>query len=117
KEDLFHPHLNGDRHSRRVVKDGLPGYEATSKPVADECGYCIKPIRHGFRSFDRQWIIPDNRVINRPNPELWRVRSDEQVYLTALSRTSPASGPALTFTAGVPDLDHYNGRGGRVFPL
>lgn len=34
-----------------------------------------------------------------------------------LSRTSPSSGAALTFTGLVPDLDHYNGRGGRVFPL
>jgi hypothetical protein len=122
KEDLFHPHLGhgklGDRHSKRVVKDGLPGYQAAIKPVADEHGPCIKPVRYGFRSFDRQWIIPDNRVINRPNPELWQVRSDQQIYLTALSRTSPSSGPALTLTAGVPDLDHYKGSfGGRVFPL
>ena len=29
----------------------------------------------------------------------------------------PSRGPALTFTAFPPDLDHYNGRGGRVFPL
>jgi hypothetical protein len=103
QEELFHPHLAneklGDRHSKRVVRDGLPGYEAIMKPVADERGPCIKPVRYGYRSFDRQWIIPDNRVINRPNPELWQVRSDEQVYLTALSRTSPSSGPALTFTA------------------
>ncbi|MBZ5723612.1 MAG: N-6 DNA methylase [Acidobacteriia bacterium] len=117
KEVLFHPHLSGDRHSRRVVRDGLSGYGAPTKTVADERGCCIKPVRYGFRSFDRQWIIPDNRVINRPNPELWESRSDEQVYLTALSRTSPSSGPALTFTGFVPDLDHYNGRGGRVFPL
>ena len=121
KEDLFHPHLSsgklGDRHSKRVVRDGLPGYEAVTKAVADEHGSCIKPVRYGFRSFDRQWIIPDNRVINRPNPELWKSRSDEQIYLAGLSRTSPSSGPALTFTAFVPDLDHYNGRGGRVFPL
>lgn len=117
KEDLFHPHLSGDRHSQRVIRDGLPGYQGTSKPVADERGSCIQPVRYGFRSFDRQWIIPDNRVINRPNPELWQVRSDEQVYLTAVSRTVPSSGPALTFTALIPDLDHYNGRGGRVFPL
>ena len=40
-----------------------------------------------------------------------------RVYLTVLSRTSPSTGPAVTFTGLVPDLDHYNGRGGRVFPL
>jgi hypothetical protein len=38
--------------------------------------------------------------------------------LTALTRTSPTSGPAITFSAAIPDLDHYKGSfGGRVFPL
>jgi hypothetical protein len=74
-------------------------------------------VRYGFRSFDRQWIIPDNRVINRPNPELWAVRSDQQVFLTAPSDRSPTAGPALTITALVPDLHHYAGRGGRAIPL
>ena len=78
---------------------------------------CSPPVRYGFRSFDRQWIIPDNRVINRPNPELWAVRSDQQVFLTAPSDQSPTNGPALTITGFVPDLHHYNGRGGRAFPL
>ncbi|MGH7171667.1 MAG: type ISP restriction/modification enzyme, partial [Gemmataceae bacterium] len=73
--------------------------------------------RYGFRSFDRQWIIPDNRVINRPNPALWKVFSEKQLYLTAPSDRSPSAGPALSFTALIPDLHHYNGRGGRVFPL
>jgi hypothetical protein len=75
KEDLFHPHelkgKLGDRHSKRVVKDGLPGYEARPVAVADDTGSCNTPRRYGFRSFDRQWIIPDNRLINRPNPQLW----------------------------------------------
>jgi hypothetical protein len=39
------------------------------------------------------------------------------VYLTAPSDRSPSAGPALTFTALIPDLHHYNGRGGRAFPL
>ncbi len=122
KEDLFHPHttngLLGDRHINRIVRDGLPGYKPLTKSVADEVGPCLKPVRYGFRSFDRQWIIPDNRLINRPNPSLWESRSDQQIYLTALSRTSPSSGPALTFTGLVPDLDHYKGSfGGRVYPL
>jgi hypothetical protein len=121
KEDLFHPHLvsgrPGDRHTQRKVSDGLPGFPAPTRAVADERGRCAAPVQYGFRSFDRQWIIPDNRVINRPNPQLWESRSDEQVYLTAPSDRSPTTGPALTFTSLIPDLHHYNGRGGRVFPL
>lgn len=122
KEDLFHPHLVkgqlGDRHSHRVVTNGLLGYEPRSVAVADERAPCVPPIRYGFRSFDRQWIIPDNRLINRPNPMLWEVYSDNQVYLTALEAHSPSSGPALTFTGLIPDLHHYKGSfGGRAFPL
>ena len=122
QEALFHPHVLkdglGDRHSKRVVAKGLPGYEARPPPVADERGPCMPPVRYGYRSFDRQWIIPDSRVINRPNPELWALHSDRQIYLTALARSAPSSGPAFTFTAAIPDYDHYRGSfGGRVFPL
>lgn len=121
KEVLFHPHLRGgkvgDKHSRKIVVMPLAGFDARTNAVADDQGACVPPLRYGFRSFDRQWIIPDSRLINQPNPELWGMHSDRQIHLTALSRSSPSSGPALTITGLVPDLDHYNGRGGRVFPL
>ena len=122
KETLFHPHLCkgklGDKHSQKIVPKPLPGFDAKSKSVADETGPCIHPIRYGFRSFDRQWIIPDSRLINRPNPELWRIRNDKQVYLTAFTEKSPTRGPALTFTGLIPDLHHYKGSfGGRTYPL
>jgi hypothetical protein len=121
KEALFHPHLRGgklgDKHSKRVVKKGLPRYEPRPTPVADERSHGVPPTGYAFRSFDRQWIIPDNRLINQPNPELWESYSEDQVYLTAPSDRSPSAGPALTFTSLIPDLHHYNGRGGRVFPL
>ncbi len=121
KEDLFVPHLNkgklGDRHVARKVGKGLPGFPDNATPIANERGDCLPPVPYGFRSFDRQWIIPDNRVLNRPNPELWRSHGEKQVYLTAPSDRSPTAGPALSFTTLIPDLHHYNGRGGRVFPL
>ncbi len=122
KEELFHPHLQkgtlGDRHVNKTVKEGLPGFPPNGKPIATETAAVTAPVRYGFRTFDRQWIIPDNRVINRPNPELWRIRSDKQVYLTAFTEESPKNGPALTFTALIPDLHHYKGSfGGRTYPL
>lgn len=122
KEALFHPHMRngkpGDKHVNRVVEKPLSGFPATMKPVASETGECLQPVRYGFRSFDRHWIIPDSRVINQPNPELWVNRSDRQVYLTALHRYSPKGGPALTLTGLIPDLDHYKGSfGGRAYPL
>src|SRR6266571_4288155 len=58
------------------------------------------------------------RLLNQPNPTIWNTHSEAQIYLTSLSRTSPSSGPALTFTSSIPDLDHYKGSfGGRAFPL
>ena len=46
----------------------------------------VKPVRYGFRSFDRQWIIPDNRLINQPSPMLWEIEGPKQVFITALAR-------------------------------
>lgn len=122
KESLFHPHLRkgklGDKHSKKVVKVPLSGHEARTKAVADDSDKCVQPSPYGFRSFDRQWIIPDSRLINQPNPELWKSYSNRQIFITAFTEESPSSGPALTITGLIPDLHHYKGSfGGRVFPL
>ena len=121
KAALFHPHLRGgkpgDKHLNKPLREGLYGHEFRSAPVASDTGGVIRPVRYGYRSFDRQWIIPDGRVINQLNPTLWEIHSSQQVYMTAMQDRSPTSGPAVTFSSGIPDLHHYNGRGGRVFPL
>ncbi len=122
KEDLFLPHLRdgkpGDRHIQKVLTAHLPQHPHSLAKIADEKGQPRKPVRYAYRSFDRQWIIPDNRVINQTNPNLWDAFSDNQVFLTALSRYSPIAGPALTVTSLIPDSDHYKGSFmGRVFPL
>jgi len=121
KEKLFHPHLRngepGDKHSKKIVPTPLHGFPVNKKSVAEEDLSDAHTVMYGFRSFDRQFIIPDARLINQPNPELWNCRSNRQIFATALSRMSPANGPGLTFTDLVPDLDHYSARGGRVFPL
>ena len=123
KEELFHPHLKkngepGDKHTNKSLKNGLYGHEFRANSVATDTGRCIAPARYGFRSFDRQWIIPDGRLINRPNPTLWENFSNKQVFLTALEQHSPTAGPSVTFAALVCDLHHYKGSfGGRVYPL
>jgi hypothetical protein len=121
KEILFHPHGSeeepGDRHTGKILYEGLPGHEHRALSIANDKGKVITPIHYGFRSFDRQSIIPDIRLLNRPNPTLWDHHSQKQIYLTAPHDRTPTSGPALSFTALIPDLHHYHGRGGRVFPL
>ncbi len=126
KATLFHPHLRdgnpGDKHVNKTVRDGdrqrLGGHPLRSIAVASDFDPVLQPERYGFRSFDRQWIIPDVRLINQPNPTIWKTHSARQVYLTALMAHSPTSGPAITFTGLIPDLHHYKGSfGGRAFPL
>ena len=121
KEALFHPHLvdgkPGDKHLNKILRKGLYGHEFRAGSVASDKGAVIRPARYGCRTFDRQWIIPDGRLINRPNPTLWDKHSGEQVYMTVLQQHALTGGPAATFSSSIPDLHHYNGRGGRVFPL
>jgi hypothetical protein len=117
KETLFHPHIQGDRNIGTVIREGLGSHSPRSAPISQEQGPVSPPIPYSFRSFDRQWIVPDKRIINRPNPALWESYSSSQVMITAPSDRSAEKGPALTLTALIPDLHHYNGRGGRAFPL
>ncbi len=117
-EELFTPHMNGDRHVAKQNIDSLSGFPLRLSSVMEDQEACIPSIPYAFRTFDRQWILPDKRLINRPNPELWATRSDKQLYFTAFREESPTSGPALTASGLIPDLHHYKGSfGGRVFPL
>lgn len=122
KERLFHPHMRGgklgDKHVAKIVEKPLAGVATRLVSVAADTGEALKPVRYGYRSFDRQWILPDSRLINQANPTLWQWRSDKQVSITALMVKSPTSGPAVSISAHISDLDHYRGSfGGRVFPL
>lgn len=122
KETLFHPHLRGgkpgDKHVGKKLGQGLAGQEFRPMAVLSDSGKVVKPVRYGFRSFDRQWVIPDARLLNQPNPTLWERCSGQQVFMAALHRYAPVSGPALSFSATIPDLDYYKGSfGGRIFPL
>jgi hypothetical protein len=116
KDELFYPHQNGDKTAGKRSSKGLTGHEHRSGAVEDDGKACIAPVRYAFRSFDRQWIIPDNRLINRANPTLWDSYSQSQVYITALEDPAPTSGPAISFAGSPPDLNHYKGSaGGRVY--
>jgi len=122
KEQLFHPQLRkgevSARHIRKIVHQDLGRFKTRPVAIANEAGVLVPPVRYAFRSFDRQWLPADNRLLNDPRPKLWQIAGDTQVFLTALTRTSPKNGPAATFTGLVPDQDHYKGSfGGRVFAL
>ncbi|HEX8966692.1 MAG TPA: type ISP restriction/modification enzyme, partial [Chloroflexota bacterium] len=80
---------------------------------------CLEPVRYAYRSFDRQWVLPDARLGDFMRPALWRVAGPRQVFVTSLLTAPLGDGPALVATGCVPDLDHFRGSfGGRaVMPL
>jgi len=125
--------LLGDtpRHRKELLKEtrdrtaeSAPAYllsdgshkRSIRKADADEQPEAIE--RYGYRSFDRQWVIADNRIADFPRPALWKVRGGTQVFLTTSASTKLSHGPTLTATPYVPDLHHFNGRGAKdVMPL
>ena len=117
KAVLFHPHEGGDRTVKKVVREALAGHPHPASSVSADKSAGATPTRYSYRSFDRQWLVPDNRLINRANPTLWQISSVNQVYITAPHDRTPTNGPALSIAGLIPDLHHYHGRGGRAFPL
>ena len=116
KSELLDPHPR-DRTLDTRLNDNLWGHAPPKTSIGHEKAMTCPTEPIAFRSFDRQYLIADKRVINQPNPSLWYVRGDNQVYLTASHTEIPKAGPAVTFSGIVPDLHHYHGRGGRAFPL
>jgi hypothetical protein len=115
KEHLFHP--DRDRHIAKSVSVDLGRHVTPRGMLANEESAVAPPVRYAFRSFDRQWIIPDHRLLSMARPKLWAAYSEAQIYLTAPEDRAPSNGSALSISSLIPDLHHYNGRGGRVYPL
>ncbi|MEV4251839.1 type ISP restriction/modification enzyme [Spirillospora sp. NPDC049652] len=111
---LFRESRDRTLHSRPAP---LPGFPPSQRNLAEEHGPARVPVRVAYRSFDRQWLIPDSRILEMPRPALWRVRSDDQIFVSEQDAHEISVGPALIFPGLIPDLHHYNGRGGGVRPL
>lgn len=101
-------------------KHPLPGpgtYQATSRPFRREITQLPTLIRVGYRAFDRQWTIPDSRLIDQPRPALWAARRNGQIFAVEQHAEPISSAPGACFSSLVPDMHLFNGRGGRVLPL
>lgn len=86
------------------------------KPVSD--GGAVRITRYSFRSFDRQWVIDDERFADRYRPDLWRSYGPKQTYMIGMLTGIYGEGSAIVSTNHVPDLHYFAGRGGKdVIPL
>lgn len=99
-------------------KDPLPGSDTHrfTGPFKEETVASPQPVRVGYRSFDRQWLIPDSRLIHGPSPDLWAGRRSEQIFTIEQHAHPIEGGPGLVFSALIPDMDFFNNRGGRALP-
>ncbi|MEU2264579.1 type ISP restriction/modification enzyme [Streptomyces sp. NPDC019645] len=95
----------------------LPGFPRRDRAVDEESRTRPQLVRTALRSFDRQWLIADNRVIDFPRPDLWASLQSGQVFLNQQHSQEINTGPALVATALLPDTHHFNGRGGRLHPV
>lgn len=114
KEELFK-----ETQDRTLDKEALqiPGHPHPPNRLRIEQGPCPAPIRIARRALDRQWLIPDGRVIDRSRPELWQTDIDGQIFVVEQHTQRLQTGAGLLFTALIPDMHYFNGNGGRVLPL
>lgn len=107
-----------DRKATGSYPDIRTGARLT--PIAEWTPTDTAPVavRYAYRSFDRQWCLPDGRVGDFLRPPLWRSMSDHQLFLVTLPKPPLGAGPAVSVSAFVPDNDCYRGSySGSVFPL
>jgi hypothetical protein len=112
-------HGTGDREVDGTYRVALTA-QADFKPVAQLPRNAAIPqvVPYAYRSFDRQRIIADGRLMSRPRPDLWAAHGHGQTYVTSLLTKPLGTGPAVIACAAMPDLDHFSGRGAKdVAPL
>jgi Type ISP C-terminal specificity domain/N-6 DNA Methylase len=99
----------------------LLSHQRREKAIAalSESAPASEIVRYAYRSFDRQWLLADNRIGDFMRPVLWSVQSERQVYATTLLNHPLGTGPAMTVAGEVPDLHHFRGSYGarEVIPL
>jgi len=112
-------HGTGDREVEGTYRVALTrGADFT--PIAQLPSNAPMPpvALYAYRSFDRQYVIADGRLMSRPRPDLWAARGDRQIFLTSLLTQLLGSGSALTACAAIPDLHHFAGGGAKdIAPL
>jgi len=101
-------------------KEPLPGsdaHRASAGPLRSDLATQPRPVRVGYRSFDRQWALPDSRLMDMPRRDLWAARIPGQVFVVEMHSKPISDGPGLIFSALIPDFDHFKGSGGgRALP-
>lgn len=106
-------------------KKPLPGedtFQGSHESLNDQIAREVIPdapniVPVGYRSFDRQYILADARLIHRPSPKLWEYRVPGQIFIVEQHSRHPKAGPGLYISSLIPDKNSFKGsEGGRVHP-
>lgn len=106
-------------------KKPLPGedtFQGSHESLNDQIAREVIPdapniVPVGYRSFDRQYILADARLIHRPSPKLWEYRIPDQIFIVEQHAHYPKAGPGLFFNTLIPDKHSFKGsEGGRAHP-
>jgi hypothetical protein len=105
--------------SLQKLRKSLPGddtlhHEGTFQ---DESGEMPASLPVAYRSFDQQFVIPDGRLHDQARPDLWAARVPDQIFVVEQHAHSFEGGPGVVLSALIPDMHHFNNRGGRVLPM
>ena len=112
-----------DRRVERTYSQlpDVPAAQHADEAIADLPEDAEPPpaARYSYRSFDRQYLLADNRLGDFLRPVLWQVQGERQLYFSTLVTQPLDKGPALTVSPYVPDLDHFRGSYGSrsIVPL
>ena len=107
-------------------KDPLSGvdtFQGSKESLNDQIARELIPdapniVPVGYRSFDRQYIFADSRLLHRASPDLWEHRVPEQIFIVEQNAHYPKAGPGLYFSSLIPDMDAFKGsEGGRAHPV
>jgi hypothetical protein len=101
--------LPGYPHDRKLPAIGTLSTGTKAEPI----------VAIGYRSFDRQKLIADPRLIHRARADLWDARAVKgQVFVVEQHTKAMRPGPGVVFSALIPDFDYFKGtEGGRTMPF
>lgn len=118
KAELFKNSYYATLDKTKDPLEGMDTEQGTRKRFRDELILeNPKIVRVGYRSFDRQYIVADSRLIHSPS-SLWPGRIPGQIFAYELHSHVIKSGPAVTFSALIPDTVFYKGSdGGHALPM
>ncbi|MFI9052718.1 type ISP restriction/modification enzyme [Streptomyces sp. NPDC053427] len=114
RERLFRPSRSRTLHS---AVGQLPGQATPTGRLSRAGGPCPEPVRILHGPFDRQWLLPDHRLIDAARPELWRVADERQLFAVEPGQVPQVPGPAVVCSTLLPDGRSPAGRPGRIHPL